>query len=86
MLGVISLLSMGRLARYMTDIQMILFGLIVMAIGMVNLCIVNDTGEHSTWRYSMAILFTYSIGYPIGHTAVIGLFSKSKFFSNFYKY
>jgi len=75
-LGVVSLLSMGKLARYLTDIQMTVFGLVVMGIGMLNLINLSELEENATWRYCMAILMVYSIGYPIGHTAVIGLFSK----------
>ena len=57
---------------------MTVFGLVVMGIGMLNLINLSELEENATWRYCMAILMVYSIGYPIGHTAVIGLFSKSK--------
>jgi len=76
-LGVVALLSMGRLAKIMTDLQMIVGGMIVMVISVVSLLGLEDVGEDNpTWRYWLAMILMYSIGYPIGHTAVIGLFSK----------
>merc|ERR1711862_201667 len=32
--------------------------------------------EDQSWRYSLTIFLVYSLGFPIGNTAVIGLFSK----------
>ena len=78
-LGVISLLSMGRLAQYFNDIQLICGGMLVMAAGIVSLTQVSEEEVNPTWRFCFPIFMIYSIGYPIGHTAVIGLFSKSKF-------
>jgi len=75
-IGVISLLSMGRLSQLLSDIQLISGGMIVMAIGILSLTAIEEDGENSSWRYLLSIFMIYSIGYPIGHTAVIGLFSK----------
>lgn len=77
-LGVVALLSMGRLAKIMTDIQMIVGGMIVMVISVASLLGLEegDDGDNPTWRYWLAMILMYSIAYPIGHTAVIGLFSK----------
>ena len=82
-LGVVALLSMGRLAKIMTDIQMIIGGMIVMVISVASLLGLeeggdddNPNGDNPTWRYWLAMILMYSIAYPIGHTAVIGLFSK----------
>jgi len=75
-LGVISLLSMEHIAKYLNDIQMIAYGLLVMAGGVVSLADLKADVENPTWRYIIAIFLIYSIGYPIGHTALIGLFSK----------
>ena len=78
-LGVIALLSMGKLAKILTDVQMIVGGMMVMVIGVLSLIGLPDGGETSpSWRYWIAMMLIYSIGYPIGHTAVIGLFSKSE--------
>ncbi|GKY99592.1 hypothetical protein MPSEU_000913500 [Mayamaea pseudoterrestris] len=71
-LGVVSLLNMDKLALFLTDLQMIMGGMIVMCIGILSLGLAGD----SQWIYVFAMLMIYSIGYPVGHTAVIGLFSK----------
>lgn len=76
--GVVALLSMGYLSKYFTDIQLICSGMLVMATGIVSLSTVKDDEVNAGWRFFLAIFLIYSIGYPIGHTAVIGLFSKSK--------
>lgn len=77
--GVMALLSMGYLAKYFSDIQLICGGMVVMAAGIMSLTFVADNANNSGWRFFLAIFLIYSIGYPIGHTAVIGLFSKSKY-------
>jgi len=76
--GVIALLSMGFIARYLTDIQMISYGLMVMAVGILSLSSIDKEfyEENEAYRFYLAISLVYSIGYPIGHTAIIGIFSK----------
>jgi len=78
--GVFSLLSMGHLVKYFTDVQLIYGGMAVMTVGIVSLSGFDEVAEgavaNPTWRYTFAIFLVYAIGYPIGHTAVIGLFSK----------
>lgn len=74
--GVISLLSMGYLSKYVTDIQLICGGMVVMASGILALTTLEEEDSNPSWRFVLAIFMIYSIGYPIGHTAVIGLFSK----------
>jgi len=79
MVGVIALLNMGQLGRILTDIQMIVGGITVCAVGIISfstLQSVENGAVNATWRYCLGILMIYGIGYPIGHTAVIGLFSK----------
>jgi len=79
--GVVSLLCMGQLAYYFSDIQLIGGGMLVMASGIWSLCLIekpDDGVSNPGWKYAVAMFLIYSIGYPIGHTAVIGLFSKSK--------
>jgi ceroid-lipofuscinosis MFS transporter 7 len=77
-MGVIALLSMGYLANHVSDIQLICGGMVVMAGGILSLTQVDEEAVNPTWRFMLPIFMIYSIGYPIGHTAVIGLFSKSK--------
>jgi ceroid-lipofuscinosis MFS transporter 7 len=78
-IGVAALLSMGHLAKFLTDIQLIGGGMLVTALGILSLTSLDEDGENPTWRFVVAIFMIYSVGYPIGHTAVIGLFSKSKY-------
>lgn len=80
-IGVCSLLSMGFLGRFLTDIQMIIGGIIVCAIGIISfapLTSVEMGANNSTIHYILGIFMIYGVGYPIGHTAVIGLFSKGE--------
>lgn len=79
MVGVCTLLSMGTLGRVLTDIQMIIGGIIVCAIGIISFASLTSVelgAENSLLHYIIGIFMIYGIGYPIGHTAVIGLFSK----------
>jgi len=78
-IGVCSLLSMKFISRVFTDIQMIMGGITVCAIGIISfgsLTSVEDGAENSIVHYIIGIFLIYGVGYPIGHTAVIGLFSK----------
>eukprot|EP00978_Attheya_sp_CCMP212_P016508 scaffold43285_cov44-Attheya_sp.AAC.2 len=76
LLGVFALLSMGHIAKFLTDIQMISGGMFVMCLGALSLADIPEGAHTASWRYYVSIFMIYSIGYPIGHTAVIGLFSK----------
>lgn len=76
--GVIALLKMGWLEQRFTDVQIITAGILVMIVGIGSLMTIQNELNNSNWAYVVAMFLIYSIGYPIGHTAVIGLFSKSK--------
>lgn len=78
--GVITLLSMGYLSKTFNDMQLICGGMIVMATGIASLVTLDEDAANPSWRFLLAIFLIYSVGYPVGHTAVIGLFSKSKFY------
>ena len=75
-LGVFALLFMGKLAKYFSDIQIIVGGMLVVVAGVLSLVGLEHEATNPSWRYLFSIVLIYSIGYPIGHTAVIGLFSK----------
>ena len=78
--GVINLLNMGVLEQRYTDVQIIIGGMITMIIGICFLCFIDNHDDNNpTWIYVVAMMLLYGFGYPIGHTAVIGLFSKSEF-------
>jgi MFS transporter, ceroid-lipofuscinosis neuronal protein 7 len=83
--GVVALLNMGILERNFQDVYIIAGGMLIMLLGIFGLLIIDESGNaaavhnnHSDWAYVMSMFLIYGIGYPIGHTAVIGLFSKSK--------
>lgn len=76
--GVYSLLCMGTLGKYFSDIQLISGGMVVMCIGIAVLVPAHELNKNPGWEYVLSIFLVYGIGYPIGHTAVIGMFSKSK--------
>jgi MFS transporter, ceroid-lipofuscinosis neuronal protein 7 len=78
--GVMSLLSMGYMAKYFSDIQLICGGMVIMCCGISSLAFLDDGSSNSSWKFILSIFLVYSVGYPIGHTAVIGLFSKSERF------
>jgi ceroid-lipofuscinosis MFS transporter 7 len=80
LLGVFALLSMGQIAKRLSDIQMISGGIFIMCLGAVSLADIEEGENANSWRYFISIFMIYSIGYPIGHTALIGMFSKSKYF------
>ena len=75
-LGVIALLCMGLLGKCMTDTQMIVYGALTMVVGTGSLVHFGDHSNFAPFRFEVAIYLLYAIGYPIGHTAVIGIFSK----------
>lgn len=75
-IGVFSLLGMGRLSRRFSDIQLISGGMIIMSVGIATLVTIDDTINNPTWKFFLAIFLIYAVGYPVGHTAVIGMFSK----------
>lgn len=74
--GVISLLCMGHISRFLSDIQLICGGMLIMGCGILSLAFLEQDQANPSWKYCTAIFLIYSVGYPIGHTAVIGLFSK----------
>jgi MFS transporter, ceroid-lipofuscinosis neuronal protein 7 len=85
--GVIALLNLGILERNFPDVYIIAGGMIVMLGGIFGLLIldeVNSNGnggyhrnDNSDWGFVTSMFLIYGVGYPVGHTAVIGLFSKS---------
>jgi ceroid-lipofuscinosis MFS transporter 7 len=82
MVGVCSLLNIGHLGKLLTDTQLIIGGITVFAVGTVSFASLRsvDTGaNNSIVHYIAAIFVIYGVGYPIGQSAIIGLFSKGMF-------
>eukprot|EP00752_Nemacystus_decipiens_P015766 g14076.t1 len=75
-IGVVALLSMRILCRYYNDIQLVLGGVSVMALTCFVLAFHPQAGAAGLYVFVAAVFMTYSVGYPVGHTAVLGLFSK----------
>lgn len=82
--GVISLLSMGYLSQIFSDIQLISGGIAIMSLSSAVFMTLEENENvylrNPTWKYCVSIFLMYAVGYPIGHTAVIGLFSKGTLF------
>jgi ceroid-lipofuscinosis MFS transporter 7 len=59
--------------------------MIVMLAGIFGLLILDVNSQagnrnpNSDWGFIISMFLIYGVGYPVGHTAVIGIFSKSKY-------
>ncbi|CAM9520705.1 unnamed protein product [Ectocarpus sp. 6 AP-2014] len=74
-IGVVSLLSMRLICRYLNDVQIVLGGMGVMIVACL-MFVRDPEGASGLPLFLWAVFLMYSVGYPIGHTAVLGLFSK----------
>lgn len=68
-IGVVSLLSMRVICRFYNDVQIVLGGMAVMMVA-CTLFIPAPTGVAGLPMFLWAVFLMYSVGYPIGHTAV----------------
>lgn len=77
-IGACNLMAMGALSERFDDVQLTITGIILFMSGIFMNTILDrdDIENNGKWRYAVSMFFTYSIGYPICHTALIGLFSK----------
>lgn len=69
MIGVGSLLSMRIICRFFNDVQIVIGGMLVMITACV-LLLPNPADAGGLSLFIWAVFLMYSIGYPIGHTAV----------------
>lgn len=79
--GVFSLLSIGFISRFVSDIYLIAGGVSIMAISSAVFMSLEESEnelflKNPTWKYCISIFLMYAVGYPLGHTAVTGVFSK----------
>lgn len=72
--GVISLLSFRVFINLFGDVNLILFGISLMIVSCIIMTQMHDTSA-DIWFYGGLVLM-YSIGYPLGHTAVLAVVSK----------
>ncbi|KAG5178771.1 major facilitator superfamily domain-containing protein [Tribonema minus] len=75
-LGVAALVSMRWLCRVFNDVQLIVGGVAVMLASTALLLDAGAPGRAGDIAFVVSIFLQYSVGYPIGHTSVLGLFSK----------
>lgn len=79
-LGVMVLFLYGYWSVLLSEAQVIVSGIIVMMMGFISIiCFgkldVIRTGDNC---YSFSMFMIYAVGYPLGHTAAMALFSKRK--------
>ncbi len=80
LIGSMNLILMRLSFNKYSDAAMTCFGILIFMVGIaMNLTLDKEESENnSKWRYALSMFFTYAIGYPICHTALVGMFSKSK--------
>jgi len=72
-IGVLILLCFGVITKWFDDFTLIVGGMIMTIVS--TSLLLGMSGDR--WHvFEAAIFLTYALGYPIGHTAVIGMFSK----------
>lgn len=76
--GAIILMSMGSLYQRFDDTQLTSFGILLFSIGILVNTQLEQDDANPKWKYIVAMFCCYSVGYPICHTALVGLFSKRK--------
>ncbi len=79
--GAITLLVMKiSITQHTNDILLISVGLVLFILGItVNLWLDQDDPDHNPGiLYVISMFLIYSLGYPLSHTALVGLFSKGK--------
>ena len=69
-IGVASLLSMRLLCRHFDDVQLVLGGMTLMILTCATLAFPTQAGPAGLRLFVGAVFLMYSVGYPIGHTAV----------------
>lgn len=76
--GAILLLTMGVLSQRIDDTKLTIGGILFFVIGIFMNTLLDEDDINPKWKYTLSMFCCYSIGYPICHTALVGLFSKSK--------
>lgn len=68
-IGVATLLSMRILCRYFNDLQLVLGGVAFMTVTCTILA-GSPVGATGLYIFLFAVFLFYSVGFPVGHTAV----------------
>jgi ceroid-lipofuscinosis MFS transporter 7 len=78
LLGALILIVMGFVFQRFDDTQLTSGGILLFIVGIFMNTQLDQDVDNAHWKYTLSMFFCYSIGYPICHTALVGLFSKSK--------
>jgi ceroid-lipofuscinosis MFS transporter 7 len=73
--GFMLLLSFKYILKCLSDVNLVLYGMLLMSLG----CLLMSnlfTPEVPEPTFYLAIALMYGLAYPVGHTALIGLYSK----------
>jgi MFS family permease len=77
LVGFFALLSFRYVLMVMSDVNIVLYGMLLMSVGCLMMAGVMDLfGDVPESTFYAAIAIMYGLAYPVGHTALIGLFSK----------
>jgi hypothetical protein len=71
-IGVFCLLAFRLILKFVNEVDLIIYGISLMSVACV-LVICSSTS--SNWFY-FSLLLMYGSGYPVSHTALLGLVSK----------
>lgn len=76
--GVAFLLCFSYLLQVFSDVDLVLYGMVTMLFSCLLLLADYAKGSAAVplWQFYVSIVMMYSVGYPIGHTALLGVFSK----------
>lgn len=73
--GFACLLSFSELLRRISDVNLVLVGMTVMVASCLLLVPLTGAAQPSEGQFLGSILLMYGVGYPVGHTALIGVFA-----------
>lgn len=76
--GAVNLMAMKILSARFDDSVLTSGGIVFFILGIIMNTFLDkeNVDMNSDWKYLLSMFFSYGIGYPICHTALIGLFSK----------
>lgn len=76
--GAVNLMAMKILSARFDDSILTSGGIVVFIVGIIMNTFLDkeNVDMNPDWKYLLSIFFSYGVGYPICHTALIGLFSK----------
>eukprot|EP00600_Ochromonadales_sp_CCMP1393_P002370 CAMPEP_0174984770 /NCGR_PEP_ID=MMETSP0004_2-20121128/17929_1 /TAXON_ID=420556 /ORGANISM="Ochromonas sp., Strain CCMP1393" /LENGTH=316 /DNA_ID=CAMNT_0016237261 /DNA_START=671 /DNA_END=1621 /DNA_ORIENTATION=+ len=74
--GFCCLLSFKYFLQCFSDVNLVFYGMIVMTFSCLLLANLSPSGYVPEWMFYLSISTIYGLGYPVGHTALIGIFSK----------